>query len=202
MGLSSLPTTTPRVVVIAGPNGAGKSTLAATLVQRIEGVSTFVNADVIARGLSVLSPERVAVSAGKIMLRRLDELEHTRQSFAFETTLATKSFATRLARLDQSGVETVLYFICLRSAELAMARVVQRVAAGGHSIPEEDVRRRFDRGLSNLHHVYRPIVSRWVVYDNSDATGLRLVASGARSQVDVVDRRIWAILQRSTGLQK
>jgi predicted ABC-type ATPase len=139
-------------------------------------VNAFVNADVIARGLSALSPERVAVSAGKIMLRRLDELE-------------------------QSGFETVLYFICLRSAELAVARVVQRVASGGHSIPEQDVRRRFNRGLANLHRVYRPLVSRWVVYDNSDAMGLRLVASGTRSQIDVVDRRIWAILTQESGLQ-
>ena len=136
----------PSVVILAGPNGAGKSTAAPALLQGALAVDEFVNADVIARGLSAFEPDRVAIAAGRIMLARLDELAAQRVDFAFETTLATRSFAPWLLGLTLSGYDVHLFFLWLSSADLAVARVADRVRAGGHHVPEAVVRRRYSAG--------------------------------------------------------
>jgi len=131
----------PQVIIIAGPNGAGKTTLAPFLLRDRFRTSAFVNADAIASGLSAFEPENVAIEAGRIMLRRLHELSEQSQSFAFETTLAARSYAPWIKRLRSSGYEMHLLFICLRSVELAIERVAERVRRGGHIIPEPEIRR-------------------------------------------------------------
>lgn len=126
-------TESPKVVVIAGPNGAGKSTAATRILQDALAVQEFVNADVIARGLSAFKPESVALTAGRVMLQRLDALAAERADFAFETTLASRSFAPWLKRLNVSGYEFHLFFVWLPTAEAAIARVQERVRSGGTS---------------------------------------------------------------------
>jgi predicted ABC-type ATPase len=182
----------PRVVVLAGPNGAGKSTAAPLLIKGAYSVTEFLNADLIARGISPFDPEGVALSAGQIMLRRMEELVKERISFALEATLAARSLAARLREIIASGYEFHLQFLWLPSADLAVARVADRVRLGGHNVPEETIRRRYHAGLRNFFALYQPIATTWRVYDNSQAGRMRLIASGKRSTTTrVATKRTW-----------
>jgi predicted ABC-type ATPase len=185
-----MPARSPKVILLAGPNGAGKSTAAPALLRGLLGVTEFVNADTIARGLSQFAPESVAFHAGRIMLTRLSELAEARADFAFETTLATRSFAPRLRLMAHDGYEIYLAFLSLPNADAAVARVQERVRAGGHSVPDQVIRRRFDRGLNNFFRVYRPLATGWRFYDNS-ALEPRLVATGRGSTERVFDAALW-----------
>jgi predicted ABC-type ATPase len=181
-------------VVLAGPNGAGKSTSAPLLLRGTLGVSEFVNADVIARGLSGFKPEGAALAAGRVMLARLRELARGRESFAFETTMASRLLARWLAGLIAKGYRFRLVFLWLPSADMALARVAERVRMGGHAVPEETIRRRYDVGLRNFLRLYRPLAESWRVYDNSK-TPARLIALGKGCAVTrVLDRSTWALI--------
>lgn len=182
----------PLVVAIAGPNGAGKTTTAPRLLQGALAVREYVNADPIAMGLSFFQAEAVAIAAGRVMLARLRALAASREDFAFETTLASRTFAAWLETLRASGYRAHLVFLSLPSADLAVARVTQRVREGGHAVPETIVRRRFRAGLRNFFSLYRPIVDTWQMLDNSDVAGPRLIASGERGLSDrVADAAAW-----------
>ncbi len=159
-------TQAPHIILLAGPNGAGKSTTAPLLLRDAFAVDEFVNADVIAQGLSAFDPEGVALEAGKIMLKRLRELAEKRVNFAFETTLASRSFAPWLAGLRKTGYHVRLVFLTLPSPDDAIRRVGSRVKLGGHFVDGEIVRRRFAGGLRNLFQLYMPVVTTWKVYDN------------------------------------
>jgi predicted ABC-type ATPase len=187
----------PNVIVLAGPNGSGKTTAAPTLLKDTLGLVEFVNADVIAQGLAGFDPAGVALEAGQIMLRRLRELADQRRDFAFETTLAGRSLATWLAGLTAGGYQFHLVFLWLPSADLAVARVADRVRMGGHGVPEETIRRRYHRGLRNFFRLYRPLAARWTFYDNSHAAGSRLIAAGEGSTVgEVAVPEIWGTLEK------
>lgn len=158
----------PRCIVIAGPNGAGKTTLAKEFLSEEADVIHFVNADLIASGLSPLKPELASVQAGKLLLQEIDRLSGLKSDFAFETTLSGVAHAKRLIRLKASGYQIIIIFIRLDSPRLALRRVAARVRQGGHNVPSSDVLRRFARGLENFKQIYRPIADSWVVYDNSN----------------------------------
>jgi predicted ABC-type ATPase len=182
----------PDVVVLAGPNGAGKSTTAPSILKEALGVDEFVNADVIAQGLSGFEPERVGLAAGRIMLARLRELARQRNSFAFETTLASRSFAPWIADLMRTGYQFHLVFLWLPHPDMAVARVAARVRTGGHDVPEETIRRRYEAGLSNFFRLYQPIATTWEFWDNSAEPGTTPLASGAgHSALKVNDQTIW-----------
>ena len=186
----------PLVVVIAGPNGAGKSTMAPRLLRDALRVDEFVNADPIAAGLSAFRPESVGIAAGRVMLARLRVLAQARADFAFETTLASRSFAPWLAGLRRSGYRVHVAFLSLPSADLAVARVAERVRLGGHDVPEEVIRRRFTAGLRNLFTLYDGVVDSWQAFDNSEPRGPRLIASRrAGTPPEIVDPTAWKILQ-------
>ncbi len=171
--------TPPSVVILAGPNGAGKTTAAPFVLRDALGVEEFVNADDVARGLSGFAPERAAVAAGRIMLARMRALTSARATFAFETTMATRSYAPWLSRLRQTGYRVTLIFLYLPSPDMAFERVRGRVAEGGHDVPEPVVRRRYARGLRNLWNLYLPLADDWSVYDNAGRTpDLMAVGSG------------------------
>lgn len=183
----------PNLIVIAGPNGAGKSTAAPALLRGLLGVDEFVNADVIARGLSAFNPEGAAVEAGRIMLQRVRELARQRADFAFETTLSGRAFAPWIASLVESGYVFRLVYVWLASPELCIARVARRVEAGGHHVPDDVVSRRYRSGLNNFFDLYRPLTETWQVYDNASAPRMRLVAEGRRDQTSLVYHdRIWS----------
>jgi predicted ABC-type ATPase len=187
----------PAVVILAGPNGAGKTTGAAALLPVDLRIRQFVNADTIAAGLAAFAPETAAVAAGRVMLRRLDDLARERQSFAFETTLASRSFAPFLRGLRAEGYRIHLIYLWLRSPELAVRRVAERVIHGGHSVPESTIRRRYRRGLANFLHLYRPLADTWVLCDNS-GDGPVVVARGTSGDVEqVYQRELWHEFEQS-----
>ena len=168
----------PGVVVLGGPNGAGKSTAAPRLLRGSLKVEEFVNADTLAQGLSLFRPQDVAMDAGRITLARLDALESQGRSFAFEATLASQGLARRLERLKGRGYLVHIVYLWLPDVELALARVAERVRAGGHDVPADAVRRRFDRGRVNFFTIYRPLADAWRLYDATPITGPTLVATG------------------------
>jgi predicted ABC-type ATPase len=179
-------------VVLAGPNGAGKSTIGPGLLRDVLEVDEFVNADVIARGLSAFDPEGVAITAGRIMLMRLRELAGRRVSFAFETTLASRSFAPWIGGLVRSGYAFHLVFLWLPTVDLAVERIADRVRLGGHGVPDDVVRRRYHAGRRNFLTRYRPLATTWRVYDNSVSPGPRLVAYGQVGATEhVEDAGVW-----------
>ena len=181
----------PDVIVLAGPNGAGKSTAAAKLLQGPLQVTEFVNAAVIARGPSAFHPEGVSMAAGRIMLTHLRELAADRKSVAFETTLASRSFAPWLKKLIESGYSLKLFFFWLPSADMAIRRVAERVTTGGHSVPDETIRRRYERGLSNLFESYLPIADAWFVYDSSQNEPTEIARGGLEKATRVSEVELW-----------
>jgi predicted ABC-type ATPase len=188
----------PLVVVVAGPNGAGKSTSAPRLLRDALEVEEFVNADSIAMGLSAFHPESVDFAAGRVMLRRIRALARTRADFAFETTLASRSFAPWLTAVRLSGYRAHIAFLSLPSADLAVARVAGRVRLGGHDVPEPVVRRRFTAGLRNFMTVYDGVVDSWQCFDNSSPDGPRLVARRQAGLArEILDAQAWDALQES-----
>ncbi|MBI5362132.1 MAG: zeta toxin family protein [Planctomycetes bacterium] len=182
----------PNVILIGGPNGAGKSTIAPDILASMLLHPVFVNADTIAEGIGAPDHRETAMQAGRIMLRRLEELARQQADFAFETTLASRTFAPWLRKLQRGGYFVHLLFVWLPDAELALERVARRRALGGHGVPEPLVRRRFVRGLRNLHGLYLPVADTWTVYDNSRSAGPRLVARGGKRQHEhVADEPTW-----------
>lgn len=180
----------PRVVIFAGPNGAGKSTHADAILQAM-GISTFVNADYIARGLAGTNTEAVNIAAGRIMLRRLNDLAAAHQDFAFESTLSSRSFAPFLRRLKTAGYRVAIYYFSLDNAQLAVRRVKLRVSLGGHDVPADIVRRRFARSRANFFALYAPLADDWALFDNSHAGEARLVAESSQQQLQIKDTATW-----------
>lgn len=176
----------PHVIVIAGPNGAGKSTAAPALLRDLLGVAEFVNADLIAQGLSGFDTASVALQAGRVMLVRIRQLAAQHRHFAFETTLATRGYAPWLAELKAAGYTFDLVFLALPAPEMAVARVAERVRAGGHDVPEDTIRRRYRRGMRNFFWLYRPLADRWWFFDNASSAGPELTARGERGQPEQV----------------
>jgi len=160
----------PQVLILAGPNGAGKTTFAREFLPAEAQCPTFINADLIAAGISPFAPEHAALRAGRLMLELMAERAASGKSFAFETTLAARNFAKSIMRWRSQGYRVKLYFLALPSAEIAIARVAERVRQGGHNVPDDTVRRRFISGMRNFEQVYKPIVDEWALYDASDIT--------------------------------
>ncbi len=188
----------PKVILISGPNGAGKSTSAALLRGPFD-VPHFVNADAIARGLSEFASNLVALEAGKIMLTRLDAMSAARDSFAFERTLASRTFAPRLRGLLAAGYEFHLFYLWVVSPELSILRIQDRVRQGGHHVPDDTVRQQYRRGLNNFFDLYRPIATSWQVYDSTRAGGPELVAAGTATKEAIVRPEVWATIRQEAG---
>ena len=159
--------TAPRVIIIAGPNGAGKTTFAREFLPNEAGCPIFVNADLIAAGLSPFAPGSAAVQAGRVMLRELARHFAARESFAFETTLAGRGYLRLIDAWQAAGYRVKLLFLQLDSVDTAIARVAERVKQGGHDIPVHVIRRRFATGRSNFDRLYAPKVDAWAIYDNN-----------------------------------
>lgn len=181
----------PKIIMIAGCNGAGKSTLAPHLLRDALALNDYINADTIAQGLSAFAPENAAIQAGKIMLRRMRELANARKSFAFETTLASRSYVRLIRDLKQKEYEFHLLFLWLESPELAVLRVRERVASGGHDVPDQTIRRRYERGLKNFFALYQPLADSWSVYNSSSVDKIGLVASNGNEGPIVLGHGDW-----------
>ena len=185
----------PRVVIFAGPNGAGKSTHADAILAAL-GIETFVNADYIARGLSGRNTDVVAFEAGRIMLKRLHQLGDAGADFAFESTLSSRTFAPFLRTLKAQGYAVAIYYFSLTNAQLAIRRIKLRVALGGHDVPNDVVKRRFGRSLSNFFNLYAPLADQWALFDNSSSSQALPVATQYATHLTVTETTTWRKLQK------
>lgn len=165
------------IYIIAGCNGAGKSTAANVLLPKFLNCKEFVNADSIASGLSPFQPETVSFQAGRIMLNRIKELIDQKTTFAFETTLTTKSYINLIKKAKEKKYQVILFYFWLNSVELALARIKDRVKKGGHDIPKDVVIRRYERSLENLVNLFMPICDKWSIFDNS-SDRMNIIAKG------------------------
>jgi predicted ABC-type ATPase len=157
----------PNLYIIAGPNGSGKTTFVKRFLPFYAHCLNFVNADLIASGLAPFLPEGAAVKSGKLMLEEIENYRRLKVDFAFETTLAGRTYLKLLKEMRDEGYQIHIFFLWLQSPELALGRVKERVSMGGHDVPGQTIRRRFDRGLYNLFHLYQPLLDSWILFDNS-----------------------------------
>lgn len=190
-----------KLYIIAGPNGAGKTTASYTILPEIFNCKEFVNADEIARGISPFNPDIVAIQAGKIMLRRINELLDGNITFAIETTLAAKNLIKYIHKAKEKEYEVILLFLNLDSEELAIKRVETRVKEGGHNIPEETIIRRYKNGLKNFFQMYIQVVDKWIMVDNSEKE-FRFIAEGYKKELYVTDETKWKNLIREYDEKK
>ena len=188
----------PRIYVIGGPNGAGKTTASMALFPHGLQCPEYVNADAIAAGISPFRPESVALQAGRVMLARLRELVESNQDFAFETTMASRSFAPFLRDCVAKGYTVHLLFVWLKSPDLAIERVAHRVAAGGHHIPEDVVRRRYVRGIQNFFNLYIPLARTWDCVDNSAGESILVATKDGNGTITVLEADIWQKIRETT----
>ena len=154
--------------IIAGPNGAGKTTFANEFLPVEAECLNFVNADLIAAGLSPFQPEKMAIEAGRLMIRNINDCIRCRESFAFETTLSGKGYVNKIKDWKANQYEIIIYYLRIPTAEFAIERVKLRVSQGGHNIPEQDIRRRFERSWTNFQQIYKSLADSWIVFDTSE----------------------------------
>ena len=186
----------PTVYVIAGPNGAGKTTFASEFLPGFVRCQQFLNADLIAAGLSPFAPETQNVRASRLLLERLKELTFSKENFGFETTLAGVTYVKRLRNMKRAGYRVVLFFLWLPSPDMAVARVANRVRQGGHPVPEEDVRRRYQTGLRNLFRRYLPLMDAWWMYDASKLPP-KLIAHEVRGKLVTAQVKLYRHITRA-----
>ena len=186
------------VVVLGGPNGAGKTTSAGAILADL-GITEFVNADVIERDITTAESGPQAFTAGRLMLARIDELKARGESFAFETTLASRTFAALLRQLAADGYEIHLICVWLREPEMSIRRVAGRVSLGGHDVPADVIRRRYERGLANFFTLYRPLAHTWRVYDNSGPAPVLVAERLGDGPELVAQAEIWRLMREKVG---
>ena len=174
--------------VIAGCNGAGKTTASITVLPEMLKCREFVNADEIAAGISPFNSEGVAIQSGRLMIDRIIQLLKDGETFAFETTLATRSYVKLIQQAKKRGYFVTLLFFSLSSAEQAQRRVAQRVSMGGHNIPPDVVVRRYEAGLQNLFQLYIPVCDYWTLYDNSNCPAIRIASGFGTEKIEVFDK--------------
>ncbi|MBI4619301.1 MAG: zeta toxin family protein [Desulfobacterales bacterium] len=183
----------PNVYIVAGPNGAGKTTFAREFLPNYVKCLEFVNADLIAEGISPFSPEQAAIRAGRLMIEQLHLLADRSSDFGFETTLAGKGYVRLLKDLRERGFRIYLFFLWVRSIDIALKRIAGRVAQGGHNVPEKVVRRRFYRGLSNLFQIYRPLMDFWEFFDNSTDFP-KMIAFEISGKLQIIDSNVFSMI--------
>lgn len=185
----------PHISIIAGPNGSGKSTCGPALLQHHFNISEFVNADTIATGLSAFNPEDVAIEASRIMLKRIKTLATKKRNFAFETTLSSRTFAQWLKKEKGKGYHFTLLYFWLLNPDLAVARVAERVRLGGHTVPEETVRRRYIKSIQNFFNLYQALADNWVIFDNSEKNNPVKVAEGhLLTDITILQKNQWELI--------
>lgn len=191
------------IVVIGGPNGAGKTTVASLILPELLGVGAqeFINADIIAAELAPTNVDAAAFAAGRLLIERIQALSAQGASFAFETTMASRTFAPLLRQVAADGYRVHIVYMWLRDADLAVSRVADRVRRGGHNIPQDVIRRRYRRGLHNFFSLYQPIAHSWRVYDNSGSEPVIVARRFADGRELVFRRETWNTIRQEARLQ-
>ena len=183
------------VYIIAGPNGSGKTTFAKKFLPGYAKCPNFVNADFIAQGLSPFSPRQAAIKAGRILVKEIHSLAAKNVDFAFETTLSGKSYVSFLSELKKNSYSINIFFLWINTVELALNRIKDRVASGGHDVAAVDVRRRFHRGIYNFFRYYKPLADTWLLFNNADVTP-RLIARAKDGEEEIVDKVLFERIMR------
>ena len=190
----------PNVYIIAGPNGSGKTTFAKQFLPLYAKCTNFVNADLIAEGLAPFAPESAVIRSGRIVLEQIHSFADQMTDFAFESTLSGKSYVSLLKNLKSKGYVIHIFFLWISDVNLALARIKERVAQGGHNVPSKDVQRRFGKSLVNFFNDYRPLANYWTIIDNSIIPPL-LIAQGKFDRVEIADNNLYqSILQRKDSI--
>lgn len=183
--------------IIAGPNGAGKTTFAREFLPQYAKCKNFINADYIAQGLSPFSPEIAAIKAGRLLLQELRELSKKKVDFAFETTLSGRTYLSFLKNLKREGYSIHIFFLWIPTVSLALERIRNRVALGGHNVPDKDVQRRFGRGINNFLKLYKSLFDSWMLFDNSSSKP-SLIAKESGGRLEVQDEDIFRGILKKT----
>jgi predicted ABC-type ATPase len=187
---------TKNVYIIAGPNGSGKTTFARLFLPDYANCPNFVNADLIALGLAPFDPRTAAIKAGKLVLQQIHDFSRIGADFAFETTLAGKSYAGIINKLKEKGYSVHLFYLWIPSPDLSIERIADRVAEGGHFVPTEDVRRRFVRSINNFFNIYEPMLDSWTLFDNSKAKP-EVIAKQRNGNREIIEDTVYQAIQNS-----
>lgn len=185
-----------KLYIIAGCNGAGKTTASYTILPEILDCKEFVNADEIAKGISPFQPEKAGIEAGRLMLKRIKRMLESGESFAFETTLSTRSYVQFIERAKQLNYQVTCLFLWLDSEDLAISRVETRVKEGGHNIPKDVIIRRYKSGLKNFFNLFLDKVDNWLFVNNSGDT-YEVIAEGALKEETINNPKQWEDLKRN-----
>ncbi len=188
----------PKLYIIAGPNGAGKTTFAKEFLPNYANCSNFVNADLIALGLAPFSPSSVNIKAGKLLLSEIDNFIVHKADFAFETTLAGKTYVNLIKEAKSKGYFIHIFFLWIPSLQLAKERIKQRVKQGGHHVPDADVKRRLNRSLKNFFDLYMPLADAWDIF-NSEAKPELVVKSNEKG-VQILDKKLYKFLIKEKSI--
>ena len=185
----------PKVYVIAGPNGAGKTTFVKEFLPNFADCINFINADLIAAGISPFSPESASVKAGRIMIEQMREYAQANKDFAFETTMSGRSHSVFIKEMRSKGYEVHLIFLWLKNVDLALKRISDRVKSGGHNVPEDVVRRRFSRGIKNFISIYAKLSDSWTLFDNSYSQPI-LIAKEDNRKMTISERELFERIRK------
>ena len=188
------------VYIIAGPNGSGKTTFAKTFLPEYAKCVRFINADLIAAGLSPFSPQQVAIKSGKLVLEQIKEYLAAGVDFGFETTMSGVTYLKYFKRLKEKGYGINLFFLWIPSSQLAVARVKDRVAQGGHNVPIEDIRRRFERSIVKFFKNYRLLSDKWILFNNAGSKP-EIIAKKQNAHIDVIDHDLFVKITKKAGVQ-
>lgn len=186
------------VYVIAGPNGAGKTTFAVKFLPEYVRCPNFVNADLIAQGLSPFSPATTAIKAGKLVLEQIHQYANKQADFAFETTLSGKLYVHLFKSFKKKGYKIHLFFLWIPSPDLAISRIRSRVAEGGHDVPVQDILRRFDRSIDNFLKLYQPLVDTWMLFNNAGPIPI-LIAKKQKIKITIIDEKLYRNLVKGSS---
>ncbi|VAW16134.1 hypothetical protein MNBD_BACTEROID05-466 [hydrothermal vent metagenome] len=188
------------VYIIAGPNGSGKTTFAKTFLPDYAKCDRFINADLIAAGLSPFSPQQVAFKSGKLVLEQIREYSEAGVNFGFETTMSGVTYLKYLKMLKEKGYKINIFFLWIPSSQLAIARVKDRVAQGGHNVPIKDIKRRFERSMKKFFNEYRLLANKWILFNNSEAKP-ELIAKKQNAHIDIVNHELFVSITKKVGVQ-
>lgn len=191
----------PKLYIISDCNGAGKTTSSQTILPEILDCKEFVNADYIAAGLSPFQPDTAAIAAGRIMLERIKDLINLNVTFAIETTLSSKTLKFQIESAKNKGYEIVLLYFWLKSPELAIERICERVLKGGHLIGDEIVKRRYYRGLRNLFEIFIPLSDYWTIIDNTTTNPVTVVEKDLENYLKILDEKLYNYIKELANEQ-
>ncbi len=188
------------VYIIAGPNGSGKTTFARTFLPEYAQCDRFINADLIAQGLSPFSPSQVAIKSGKLVLEQIKEYSRQGVDFGFETTMSGVTYLKYFKMLQELGYKIHIFFLWIPSEQLAIARVKDRVSKGGHPVPVEDIKRRFERSMERFFKSYRPLAEKWILFNNAGVKP-KIIARKHNAHMDVIDYDLFGQITKKVGVE-